>query len=456
MYKFLITGLLLIGDFIAGLLAYKMIIDPSINTIYDLGGMVLVIQSIWFGLFLMANLYNPKATLSRFEEILKLVPLIYFTLVFVITLDVFEFISLDIGYRNILTYGLIFSGILLVNRLLIHSFQKLLLLKNIGLTETVILGTNRRGIDVCNALNDHSHHGLKVMGFIKADDDPVNFDVEVPLPVLGAESGIHKLIEKTNINDIIIALDKPTPERVMNTIVNINGASKSLKVLPDMYEVVTGMARTNQLVGVPLIDINLNIDTFYVKRLKRILDILIAIFGILIISPLWILIAVAIKINSKGPVFYKQERCGKNGQNFNIYKFRSMVVDAEEGTGPVWADIQDHRITKSGAFLRRLHLDETPQLINIIKGEMSFIGPRPERPYFIEKLQSEYPFYQRRLKIRPGISGWAQIKQPFDTSIKDVRQKLKYDFYYIENISLRLDLKILINTIWVVFWGHSR
>ena len=456
MYKFLITGLLLIGDFIAGLVAYKMIIDPAINTIYDLGGMVLVIQSIWFGLFLMANLYNPKATLSRFEEILKLVPLIYFTLVFVITLDVFEFISLDIGYRNILTYGLIFSGILLVNRLLIHSFQKLLLLKNIGLTETVILGTNRRGIDVCNALNDHSHHGLKVMGFIKADDDPVNFDVEAPLPVLGAESGIHELIEKTNINDIIIALDKPTPERVMNTIVNINGASKSLKVLPDMYEVVTGMARTNQLVGVPLIDINLNIDTFYVKRLKRILDILIAIFGILIISPLWILIAVVIKINSKGPVFYKQERCGKNGQNFNIYKFRSMVVDAEEGTGPVWADIQDHRITKSGAFLRRFHLDETPQLINIIKGEMSFIGPRPERPYFIEKLQSEYPFYQRRLKIRPGISGWAQIKQPFDTSIKDVRQKLKYDFYYIENISLRLDLKILINTIWVVFWGHSR
>jgi len=456
MYKFLITGLLLIGDFIAGLVAYKMIIDPSINTIYDLGGMVLVIQSIWFGLFLMANLYNPKATLSRFEEILKLVPLIYFTLVFVITLDVFEFISLDIGYRNILTYGLIFSGILLVNRLLIHSFQKLLLLKNIGLTETVILGMNRRGIDVCNALNDHSHHGLKVMGFIKADDDPVNFDVEAPLPVLGAESGIHELIKETNINDIIIALDKPTPERVMNTIVNINGASKSLKVLPDMYEVVTGMARTNQLVGVPLIDINLNIDTFYVKRLKRILDILFAIFGILIISPLWILIAVAIKINSKGPVFYKQERCGKNGQNFNIYKFRSMVVDAEEGTGPVWADIQDHRITKSGAFLRRLHLDETPQLINIIKGEMSFIGPRPERPYFIEKLQSEYPFYQRRLKIRPGISGWAQIKQPFDTSIKDVRQKLKYDFYYIENISLRLDLKILINTIWVVFWGHSR
>jgi len=456
MYKFLITGLLLIGDFIAGLVAYKMIIDPAINTIYDLGGMVLVIQSIWFGLFLMANLYNPKATLSRFEEILKLVPLIYFTLVFVITLDVFEFISLDIGYRNILTYGLIFSGILLVNRLLIHSFQKLLLLKNIGLTETVILGTNRRGIDVCNALIDHSHHGLKVMGFIKADDDPVNFDVEAPLPVLGVESGIHELIEKTNINDIIIALDKPTPERVMNTIVNINGASKSLKVLPDMYEVVTGMARTNQLVGVPLIDINLNIDTFYVKRLKRILDILIAVLGILIIFPLWILIAVAIKINSKGPVFYKQERCGKNGQNFNIYKFRSMVVDAEEGTGPVWADIQDHRITKSGAFLRRLHLDETPQLINIIKGEMSFIGPRPERPYFIEKLQSEYPFYQRRLKIRPGISGWAQIKQPFDTSIKDVRQKLKYDFYYIENISLRLDLKILINTIWVVFWGHSR
>ena len=421
MYKYFITGLLLLSDFIASIVAYKIIIDPSIDSVLELPGGIYGIQSVWVGLFLLANLYNSKATLSRFEEILRLVPLIYFTLVFVITLDVFEFINLDMGYRNIFTYGLIFTGIVLLNRFIIHSFQKLLLLRNIGLTETVILGTNRRGIDVYKSLKEHSHHGLKVMGFVKADDDPTNFDIDLPLPIIGDESGLHKLISETQINDIIVALDKPTPERVMNTIVNINGATNSLKVLPDMYDVVTGMARTNQLVGIPLMDINLNIETIYSKRLKRIFDIIIAITGILVLFPVWLLIGLIIKLNSKGPIFYKQERCGRNGKYFTIYKFRTMVLNAEEESGPVWANVRDERITKSGTFLRRFHLDETPQLINIIKGEMSCIGPRP-----------------------------------FDTSIKDVHQKLKYDFYYIENISLRLDLKILINTIWVVFWGHPR
>ncbi len=456
MNKVLTTGLLLAGDLIAGAVAYRVIIDPAITSIFDFGYGFIGVQSIWIALFLLANLYNPKATLSRFEEILRLVPLIYFTIVTFITLDVFQFLELNIDYRNLFSYGLIFAAVVLVNRFMIHSIQKLLLLNNIGLTETVILGANRRGLDVYNSLKDHSQHGLKVIGFVTAHDDPIDFDVELPLPNLGEESKLHELVSESNIDDIIVALDKPTPERVMNTIVSINGASSSLKVLPDMYDVVTGMARTNQLVGIPLIDINLNIETFYSKQLKRILDIIMALIGGLVLLPIWALIGIVIKINSKGPILYKQERCGKNGKNFNIYKFRSMVLNAEKETGPVWAGVRDERITKSGAFLRRFHLDETPQLINILKGEMSFIGPRPERPYFIEKLQSEYPFYQRRLKIRPGITGWAQIKQPFDTSIKDVHQKLKYDFYYIENISLRLDIKILINTIWVVFWGHSR
>ena len=329
-------------------------------------------------------------------------------------------------------------------------------MKKFGLNESIILGVNRRGLDVYNTLQNHSHHGINVIGFIKGYDDPENFDGDLPLPVLGHESKIHEIIDNNNIDDLIIALDKPTSETVLKTIVNINGAPISLKVVPDMYEVVMGMARTNQLVGVPLIDINLNIDTFYSKRLKRGLDIFLSITGLIFLLPIWFLLIIIIKIDSKGPIFYKQQRCGKNKKYFNIIKFRSMITDAEIKTGPVWSGLEDNRITKVGKLLRRLHLDETPQLINILKGEMSIVGTRPERPYFIEKLIKEYPFYQRRLKIRPGITGWAQIKQPFDTTVKDVRQKLKYDFFYIENLSFRLDVKIIINTIWVVFWGHSR
>ena len=417
---------------------------------------IIIIQSIWSGLFYFSNLYESRATLSRFEEVIRIVPLIYFTLVIIITLDIFQFSIIAIEYKNIFIYGGIFTSALLINRFIVHSFQKLLLMKKIGLNDSVILGVNRRGLDVYNTLQNHSHHGLNVIGFIKGYDDPEKFESNLPLPILGHESKIHQIINENNVNDLIIALDKPTSARVLETIININGSPISLKVVPDMYEVVMGMARTNQLVGVPLIDINLNIDTFYSKRLKRGLDIFLSIIGLILLTPIWFLLMIIIKIDSKGPIFYRQERCGENKKYFNIIKFRSMISNAEGKTGPVWSDLQDNRITRFGKFLRRLHLDETPQLINILKGEMSIVGPRPERPYFIEKLIKEYPFYQRRLKIRPGITGWAQIKQPFDTNVKDVRQKLKFDFYYIENLSFQLDIKIIINTLWVVFWGHSR
>ena len=418
---------------------------------------LLFIQTTWSTLFYLSNLYDSRATLSRFEEVLHIVPLIYFSLVTIITLDIFQLSIIKIEYRNLFVYGIIFTSGILINRLIIHSFQKILLSKNIGLSKAVIFGYNRRGLDVFNTLKSHPHHGINVIGFIKSEDDPnIKENLNFPVPIIGNEKTIHALIKKEGINDVIIALDKPTPEQVINTIVNINGAPVSIKVVPDMYEVVMGLARTNQLVGIPLIDINLNIDTFYTKRLKRALDIMLSILGLTIIIPIWFLLIILIKIDSEGPIFYKQKRCGKDGQFFSIIKFRSMIFNAEEETGPVWADLKDQRITRMGKFLRRFHLDETPQLLNIIKGEMSIIGPRPERPYFINKLKKEYPFYQRRLKIRPGITGWAQIKQPFDMNLKDVRQKLKYDFYYIENVSFRLDIKIIINTIWVVFWGHSR
>ena len=363
---------------------------------------------------------------------------------------------INIEYKILFIYGFIFASSVIINRFIIHSFQKILLMKNFGLNDAIIFGANRRGLDVYNFLKDHPHHGINVVGFVKAHDDPNYNDKKFPLPIIGHEPSLKKIILEKNINDIIIALDKPTPERVIKTIVSINGTPVSIKVVPDIYEVVMGMARTNQLVGVPLIDINLNIDTFYSKRLKRALDIFLSFVGLIIIFPIWVILMIMIKIDSKGPVFYKQERCGRDNEYFNIIKFRSMITDAEGKTGPVWSDLDDSRITRVGKLLRRLHLDETPQLINILKGEMSIVGPRPERPYFIGRLNKEYPFYQRRLKIRPGITGWAQIKQPFDTSVKDVRQKLKFDFYYIENLSFRLDIKIMINTIWVVFWGHSR
>jgi exopolysaccharide biosynthesis polyprenyl glycosylphosphotransferase len=179
-------------------------------------------------------------------------------------------------------------------------------------------------------------------------------------------------------------------------------------------------------------------------------------FIILIITlPACVITAIAIKLESPGPMLFTQERCGLNGSLFWIYKFRSMRRDAEKLTGPVWSQKDDPRITKVGKFIRKVRIDEIPQMFNVLKGEMSIVGPRPERPFFVEKLSDEIPYYRRRLKVRPGITGWAQVKHKYDESIEDVKIKLRYDLFYIENMSLRMDFKIIFRTIFVVLFGKG-
>ena len=457
-YNRSLLGFLLSADLIAGFFAFS--IGFKTNILNGEGGLLtwfIFSEILWISLFALSNLYDTRATLSRFEEILSIVPTVYFTLIFIITGQVMNLYLLPFELKQILVYGFILSGFLILGRILIHTIQKLLLKQNIGLKKAVILGVNRRGIDVYDKLQTSYHHGLAIAGFVQANDDPdISKHSGHNIDILGSEQTINQIITKNQIVDVIIALDKPSPERIMDTIMNVNGHPVSMKILPDMYEVVTGLARTNQLVGVPLIDVNLNLDTLYSKHLKRIIDIFIGTISLISIFPFWILIALGIKIDSKGPILYNQERIGMDGKKFLINKFRTMILNAENDTGPVWAGKDDSRITPFGKFLRRFHLDETPQLINIIFGDMASIGPRPERPYFIERLEKKYPFYKRRLKIRPGVSGWAQIKQPYDEKYEDVHQKLKYDFFYIENLSFRLDLKILLGTFWVTIFGHSR
>ena len=194
---------------------------------------------------------------------------------------------------------------------------------------------------------------------------------------------------------------------------------------------------------------------FYARKVKVIFDVVFAIVLLIIGLPLWFFIACVIKLDSKGPVFFKQVRLGKNNEKYTLIKFRTMIENAEIETGPVWTDKKDPRITFVGKWLRRFYLDEVPQLFNVLKGEMSIIGPRPERPYFAEQLVKKYPSYLDRLSVKPGLTGWAQINQSYDISIEDVGQKLKYDFYYIENLNFTFDLQIMIMTILVVLLGKG-
>ena len=191
------------------------------------------------------------------------------------------------------------------------------------------------------------------------------------------------------------------------------------------------------------------------RKLKRLFDILIALIVLIVTVPLDLIIAIAIKVDSPGAIFFIQERCGLDGEIFKMIKFRSMYKDAERQSGPIWSQKNDPRITKVGSILRKIRLDEIPQMLNVLMGEMSLVGPRPERPYFVEKFAGIIPYYKRRLKVRPGITGWAQVKHKYDESIEDVKAKLRYDLFYIENMSIRMDFKILFRTIFVILFGKG-
>jgi exopolysaccharide biosynthesis polyprenyl glycosylphosphotransferase len=198
-----------------------------------------------------------------------------------------------------------------------------------------------------------------------------------------------------------------------------------------------------------------SVSTRLTETVKRILDITFSVAGLALSAPLMALATICIKLDSPGPVFFRQERVGKHGKVFTLYKFRSMRADAERITGPVWASEDDPRVTRIGKILRKIRLDETPQMFNVLIGHMSFIGPRPERPVFVDRLKEQIPFYVLRFAVKPGITGWAQVKYQYGSSVEDAMEKLQYDLYYVKNLSVFLDLLILFNTIRVVLFSRG-
>jgi len=355
----------------------------------------------------------------------------------------------------IIRYWVMFTAFTVGNRWIVRSFQKYLLRKGFGQHRALIIGTGHRAKYAAHNLISHEQMLFTVTGFIETGDEP-EAQSSLPRPILGGEQDLRTILRKNPVSDIVIALDNMEHARVMDLVSIINGTPVSVKIVPDLYEVISGLARTEQITGLPLIDIDFKEGYWAGSGMKRVFDLIISLPLCIMLLPVWTIISVAIKINSKGPVFYNQERLGLNSEPFMIHKFRSMIQGAEDKSGPIWASDGDPRITSMGRFLRRFRLDEIPQLINVLKGEMSLIGPRPERPFFVERLREEYPLYDRRFRMRPGITGWSQIKHPSDRDVEDVRQKLKYDFYYIENVSFNLDMKIILNTVVVVLSGKGR
>ena len=320
--------------------------------------------------------------------------------------------------------------------------------------ESVLIGSGKNAHKLYHELqNAKKSEGFDLKGFLTEDENPEA--TLHGLPNLGHWKNIAAVIEDLNIKDVILCMDEEYHTRVMETVDVIQNQNVKLKIMPDSYGMVMGMVKMNNILGAMLVEVDFEVMPQWQKTIKRSFDLLSSAVALLMLSPLFLLLAIWVKLDSKGRVFFTQERIGFQGKPFQIIKFRSMRSDAET-KGPQLSSEHDDRRTKAGIFLRKTRLDELPQFWNVLVGDMSIVGPRPERQFFIDQIVQKAPIYTRLHRIKPGITSWGQVKFGYASNVNEMVERMKYDILYLENMSLGLDVKICIYTALIMIQGRGK
>jgi len=318
----------------------------------------------------------------------------------------------------------------------------------------LILGTDSNAVDLARETLDRPEQGYKIVGFVGDDPRLVGQSLINPR-VLGLTDNLQEIVNRYHVTRIVLAINERRGRMPLDSLVEMKlRDGLAIEESDSFYERLTGKISTGTLRPSWLIFSGTSHRIVFYGQLRRLLDVSLSLVGLFLSLPIVVLTAIAIKLDSRGPILYQQTRVGRRNQNFTIMKFRSMRVDAEP-EGPVWANEDDLRITRVGRIIRKLRIDEIPQFINIIRGEMAFVGPRPERPEFVARLEREIPYYSQRHLVKPGLTGWAQVRYPYCASVEDAIQKLQYDLYYIKNQSLLLDVITLFETVRIVLFGRG-
>jgi len=422
--------------------------------------MVAAVSGYWLLLFWFGGLYKNWLVRSPFEEFFTILRYTFLGCVFLFFLIIMDTQNLPHIRLKIVIYWMTLIVVVMAMRLVVRLIQRYLRRKGVISLPVVLVGSASRLRDLWSSIATNPSWGYAIQGAILTDTQEQaaweGTNEVRSIPVLGLMDKLSDIIRITRPQTVLISMNSPENTTLLNIASLCTDNNIRVKIVPDLYEVFSGQARTLAIYGAPLIEISPQLLKPWEEAVKRLIDIVFSAVVIVVGSPVWLATALAIKMGSAGGVFFIQSRVGKNGELFRMYKFRSMVQDADKGKAQ-WTLQGDKRVTRFGRILRKSHLDEVPQFLNVLKGEMSLVGPRPEQPYFVEKYSALLPYYPRRHKVRPGITGWWQVKyKPYTESVEEMQSRLLDDFYYIENISLKLDIEILVRTVYCVISGHGQ
>lgn len=460
----LLTFCLIIFDWLASSIAWgafyyirKLKIENTeftVNSTFYLG--ISIIPLVWVFLYMLQGTYQDVRRLHR----LKIFNLTFLGTLMG-TLGIFFLFLIDdeiTGYRQYyaaigLLFLIQFTLVFIPRLIIVSSVVKRIHNRKAGF-KTLLIGGSDKAVDIYNEIKDLPKGiGHQFVGFINLNG--VDKQLSNQLDYLGHIDNVESILAEYEIEEVIIALESVEHDRLKTIISRVDSANVRIKILPDMYDILSGTVEMSNIFGALLINVSTDAMPIWQVTVKRLIDVFVSLLAVIFLTPLYLVLALLVKFSSPGPIFFLQERIGKNGRTFNIIKYRTMYVGSEKN-GPQLSSSNDSRITKIGRFMRKSRLDEFPQFINVLKGDMSLVGPRPERQFYIDQIVQIEPQFIELTKVRPGITSWGQVKYGYAENVQQMLDRMKFDLLYLKNRSLSLDFKIMLYTILIIFKGAGK